>query len=134
MNLIAGSANRRRRCHDFGPDLLPTYFPGAKVVDGCLVKSDQCAEWPADEMEFVLNDEVRWPQWIGRDSFGGRQVVLSGVRVLVVNLWRAVAVPFANALNLAEEHLHGTVPRHLCELVHRGDEQRRQPPINLLVH
>ena len=43
-------------------------------------------------------------------------------------------MPVAAAVDLAEEHLHFALPRHLGELVHGGDEQRRQPAIDFLVH
>src|SRR5437879_5158984 len=42
-------------------------------------------------------------------------------------------MPVAITLDLAEEHLHFALPRHLSELVYRGDQQRGQPPINLLI-
>ena len=40
----------------------------------------------------------------------------------------------AVALDLTEEHLDLAVPRHLGELVHRGDQQGRQASVNLLIH
>ena len=47
---------------------------------------------------------------------------------------RPEAVPLAEAVHLPKEHLHRAVPRHLGELVHRGNQQRRQAAVNFLVH
>ena len=47
---------------------------------------------------------------------------------------RPESVPFAVAVHLTKEHLHRAVPRHLSELVHRGNQQRRQPTIDFFVH
>ena len=65
---------------------------------------------------------------------GGQCLSFFGWRVGVLDLGRAEAVAVAVAVDLAEEHLHLAVPRHLGELVHRGDQQRRQAAVDLLVH
>ena len=57
-----------------------------------------------------------------------------GWKVGVLDLRRLEPVALAVAVDLAEEHLDLALPRHLGELVHRGDQQRRQPPVDLLVH
>ena len=43
-------------------------------------------------------------------------------------------MPSAAPIHLPEEHLHRPVPRHLGELVHRGDQQRRQMAVDLFIH
>ena len=135
MDLIAGPANRGRRGDDLGPHLLAVHFPGAELVDGRLVQPDQRAQRPADEMQLVLNDEIGGPQRILRAA-SWRRAARSpwGCVVAVFDLRGAEAVALAEALDLAEEHLHRAVPRHLGELVHRGNEQRGQAAIDLLVH
>ena len=42
-----------------GWTVRPSQFPAAKFVDGGLVKTDHRAQRTADEMEFVLDDQVR---------------------------------------------------------------------------
>src|SRR5689334_7872830 len=102
MHLIASPPNRRRRSDNFGPDLLAADFPGAELVDGRLIETDEGAERPRDQMQFILNDEVRWTQRIHRDRLGRRQVVFAWVRVLVFDLRRPETVSLAHALDLAE--------------------------------
>ena len=52
----------------------------------------------------------------------------------VFDLRRLEPVPLTDAVDLPEEHLHFALPRHLGELVHGGDQQRRQAAVNLFVH
>src|SRR4051812_44416681 len=40
----------------------------------------------------------------------------------------------ASAVDLTEQHLSFALPRHLGELLHRGDQQGGQLPVNLVVH
>ena len=61
IDLIVSSADGCCRGNQFGPDFLALHFPGAEPVDSGFVKPDERAEWSADEVQFVLNDEVRWP-------------------------------------------------------------------------
>ena len=51
----------------------------------------------------------------------------------VLDLGRLEAVTLTVAVHLPEQHLDFALPRHLGKLVHRGDQQRRQSAINLLV-
>ena len=51
----------------------------------------------------------------------------------LVEVRRAVAVARALALDAAEQRVQRALPRQLRELVDRGDDQRRQQPVDLLV-
>ena len=60
MDLDIGVADRSRRGDDLGPNLLATHFPGTELVDGRFVQADQRTQRPANQMQFVLNNEVGW--------------------------------------------------------------------------
>ncbi len=86
-------------------------------------------------MQFVLNNQIGRTQRRVFQGLGGWQTELGlGVEGRVFDFRRLESMPLAEAVDLPEEHLHFALPRHLGELVHRGDEQRRQAAINLFIH
>ena len=74
-------------------------------------------------MQLVLNNEVRRAHRAVRLRFHGRQSFALVVGHRVVDVRRAEPVARAHAVHLTEQHLGFSLPRHLCELVHRGDQQ-----------
>src|SRR5215472_19309174 len=69
------------------------------------------------------------------DGPGGREcaVLAPGVAAGVVNLGRPESVPLADTIDLPEEHLGLALPGHLGELVHRGDQERGELAVDLLI-
>lgn len=89
-------------------------------------------------MQLVLDDEIGWTEWIGGFRFDSREflrVALNGrMAVGIFQLWGAPAMTRAVSIDLAEEHLRFTLPRHLREFIHSSNEQRWQAAINFFIH
>ena len=61
VDLLCRLPHRRGRGDDLGLDRAAFQFPAAKLVYRGLVESDHRAQRTADEVEFVLNDQVGRP-------------------------------------------------------------------------
>ena len=106
----------------FGPNLLAVDLAAAQLVEGRLVQPDHRAQRPGDQVQLVLDDQV------------GRQRAAAGQRLARVRLARAVEAVLVVALHPAEEAADLAGPGHRRELVHRGDQEARQPAVDRLVH
>ena len=68
MHLALCPADGGRRSDDLGangPAIRPAgwctiEFPGTEMVHGCLVQADQRTQRAADEVQFILDDQVGW--------------------------------------------------------------------------
>ena len=60
-HLLVGSAHGRRRSDHLRPDGLPVQRPAAQLIDRAFVKADHGAERAADQVELVLDDQIRRP-------------------------------------------------------------------------
>ena len=133
MHLLARPADRGRRSDDLGPHAPPVEVPRAQLIHRGLVQPDQGAEGAADQVQLVLDDQVRRAQGAdGLRSDRGEGAAL-GMAVAVLDLGRTEAVAGAEAVHPAEEHGGGALPGHLRELVHRGDQQAGQAAVDLLI-
>src|SRR5690606_35142686 len=105
-----------------------------------LVQADHRAERSGDQVQLVLDDEVRWTQRRARHRLRRRQRARLVVRVTLfspghfVEIRRAVAMPRALRLDSTEQRMQWSLPRELREFVDSGDDERRQQPADLLVH
>ncbi|WP_356948878.1 hypothetical protein [Streptomyces cacaoi] len=112
--------------------------PRAQLVDGRLEVSDGGAERAGDQMQLVLDDQVR------RTEPGSRfrhilapaapRLVPIAASVLLVEVIVPVSVPGAPLGGAAEKQAGLAVPRQRRELVDGDDQQARQQPVDLLVH
>src|SRR5207249_2207411 len=89
--------------------------------------------WAADEMQFVLDDQVGWAQRAKWQCLRWGECASSWVRVRILYIRRTKPVSLAAAIDLPEEHAHLAAPRHLGKLVYGCDEHGRQAPVDLLV-
>ena len=134
-HLHVGVLDGRRRGDQLGTDLLAIDLPGGELVDGRLVQTDQRAERPADKVQFVLDNQVGRTQRRVFQRLGRRETQLGfGMERRVFDLWRFEPVPLAETVHLPEEHLHFALPRHLGELVHGRNKQRRQAAVYLFIN
>ena len=133
MDLVPGLADRGGRGDHLGPHGLAVHLPRAQLVHRRLVEADERAQRPGDQVQLVLNDQVRWPQQRVRFGLGRGQFALLEVRLATGQFRGAEAVTVAIGFDLSEKHLDLAVPRHLGELVHGGDQQRRQAAVDLLI-
>src|SRR6185312_8495719 len=83
LHLHIGPANGGRGGDDLGADLLTVYLPGRQVVDGRFVKSHERSQWPRDEVQFVLDNQVGRAQGSMWQRPGAGQLSGSGMRIAV---------------------------------------------------
>ena len=131
-NLLVCHAHGRRGCDDLRIDLrVLVQLPRTKLVHGRLVKPNQRSQRAADQMELVLDDQVG--RTYPRNGFRVcRRFYVRPVAILVVWIDQSMAHTFL--LRISEEVPHGTTPRHLRELVGRGDHHRRRTMVHLVIH
>src|SRR6266702_7857438 len=60
--LFRGPANGGRGGDDLGAYLLPIHLPGRQVIDGRFVESYHRAQRPGNQVQLVLDDQVRRSQ------------------------------------------------------------------------
>src|SRR5262249_51224231 len=107
LHLFGGAANRGSRGDHLGSNFLPVDLPSAKPVDCGLVEADHRAEWPGNQVQLVLNDQVWRTQRAGRNGPRLREWPTLRVTVSVLEIGRAKAVPLAPTGYLPKERLHG---------------------------
>ena len=131
-NLLVCHAHGRRGCDDLRIDLrVLVQLPRTKLVHGRLVKPNQRSQRAADQMELVLDDQVG--RTYPRNGFRVcRRFYVRPIAVLVVRIDQPMPCTFL--FRISEEVPHGTTPRHLRELVGRGDHHRRRTMVHLVVH
>ena len=105
----------------FGRIFLPSDVPAAQFVQGRLVEAHDRAQRPGDQVQLVLDDQVR------------RQQPAAGQRLALGRLAWAVEAVLVVAVHAAEERAHLAGPGHGGELVHRGDHKARQPAVDRLI-
>ncbi len=113
--------------------------PVGHHVDGHLEQAHGRAQCAGDEVQLVLDDQVRGPKPGGGVHGGSRMAVLArvlaavldlAVRVVRVHQLMALAVP----RDVAEQGCRFAFPREAGELVDGGDDERRGEPVDLLIH
>ena len=120
-NLAFRPAHSGGRSHDLWTDLLAVEFNRTEFVQRGLVQTDHRAQRTRDQVQFVLDHQVRRQQPVGR-----QRVSLCGIAGTVESIVVA-------AIDSTEECADFARPRHGGELVHRGDHEARQPAIDRLV-
>ena len=111
MNLVGRPSDCRRRCDHLRPYPLPIDFPRAQFVYGRLVQPNQRSQRTADQVQLVLDNEVRRPkQGARRLADGGKPSPLR-VRRGVLDLGGDVSVARAVPVDTSEQHLRAPVPR-----------------------
>src|SRR5271166_2694672 len=119
-DLVLCSAYRRCRGNDLGSDFLAFDDPGAKLVQGGLVKPDHAAHGAGDQVELVLDDQVRW-----RDR--SRQRMSAALFTGTVEAMRIVPT------RPAEEPTDVASPWHGREFVDGRDQEAGQAAIDRFV-
>ena len=94
----------------------------AQRVDDRLVEAHHRAEGAGDEMQFVLDHQVRRRQGLWQLGADARR------------LRGAVEAAFVVPIRAAEQLAGLRLPRQGRELVHGGDQKRRQALVDRLVH
>ena len=123
LNLLARAPHGRRRAHDLGWPRSAVDGQLAEVVHGGLVQANHGSEWTADEVELVLDDELRGQQPFRHRLRPQGRVIHDAVGALLVDVGRP-----------AKEHPRVTTPGHHRELVDGRDQKGRDLLVDLLVH
>src|SRR5690606_16998383 len=105
----------------------------AEFVDGCLVEADHGPERPADEVELVLDDEIRRPYAPHRIHLGSGVKFAPPVAASAVVAGPEEPVTLAFLAHVAEERPNLRAPCHHREFVDGGDHHRRRPMVDLLI-
>ena len=108
-------------CDDLGADGIASGPARAEGLDGRFVESGHRSEGTGDQVQLVLDHQVRRKQ---RRRQAGPPLRVRGA----VEAARVIAV------GPAQEAAGGTHPGKRRELVHRGDQEGGQPPVDRLVH
>ena len=97
-----------------------TDLADAQRFDRRLVEADHRAQGSGDEVQFVLDHEVRRRQWLGEARAPGRvRGSIEAGRVIPVGT--------------SEQSARRPSPRKRGELVDCGNEERRKPPVDRLI-
>ena len=134
VHLLAGFADRSRRRDDLRLDRMFAELPAAQLVDGGLIQPDHGAKRPADQVELVLDDQVRWTDRADVLDLGGTESLSGLVVAIAIRALPEQAMSLAFLADPAEQRAHLASPRHHGELVHGGDHHRRGTVVDLLVH
>src|SRR5690349_15780408 len=71
MNLFVRLADGCGGSNNLGTHTNTFVIPSTQAIDCGFIQTNQRAKWPADQMQFVLYDEVRRAEWIGCFRFDG---------------------------------------------------------------
>ena len=121
LNLILGAAHGGGGGDDLGPRRRPVKAAHAQRFDGGFIQPHHGAERAGNQMQLVLDDEVR-----------RRQRTVEALFLACIR--RAVEALRIAALGAAEQLAGARLPRQGGELIDRGDEEGRQAAVNRLIH
>jgi hypothetical protein len=133
VDLLCRLSHRRCGGDDLGLDRAALQFPAAKLVYGGLIESDHRAQRTADEVEFVLDDQVWGPDRRDALNSRARQTFIGTVIAGAIGAGPKKPVPRALGIGPSEQSADFTPPRHQCELINCRDHHRRWSMINFLV-
>ena len=138
-----GRGGHDERPHGARPPVGAGEPPCGHGVHGHLEQAHSGAQGTGDEVELVLDDEVGRAQAAGGDHAGGRHAVLGGVGVLDL---AGVVVAGAPRIQLGDVAVALAAPGHVPEeggglplagqageLVHGGDDEGGDEPVDLLI-
>ena len=122
----------------FGPTGVAVRPSRCKLVDRRLEQPDRGAQRAGDQVQLVLDDQVRRPEPDHRPA--GRPpaspafaLCLARQPVFASRSSMPVAVPLAPLADLAEQRAGVASPGQPGELVDGGDHERGREPVDLLV-
>src|SRR6266700_484172 len=133
MHLLGRATDGGGRSHHLRTNPLAIYLPGREAIHGRFVESDQRPEWPRDEMQLVLDNQIRRSQWAVCEGTRRGETSHGPVQVLIIEIGTVEAVTATLLIYLAKEHLRRPVPGHLGKFVDGRDEQRGQATVDFLV-
>ena len=84
MDLLSGLSYCRRGRDDLWSNYLVVQLPRTQLINRRLIQTDHTSERTADQVQFILNDQVGRSQQRMRSGPGSRKMVSLGVvRILV---------------------------------------------------
>ena len=134
VHLFFGFAHGRRGCDDLRFDRLAVEHPAGQFIDSGFVQADHRAQWAADEVEFVLDDQIGRTDRCDVFHLDRWQAFSGGVIPRAIAVGPQQTVAFALLMHTTEQRAHLPAPRHHGKLVHGGDHHRRRTMVDFLVH
>ena len=116
-----GAAHGRSRGDDLGSHRAAIDVPHREPFNSRLIEARHGPKRPRDQVQLVLDHKVWRLKWCGERS------ALSWLR-------RTVEAGRVVPSSPAEEHAGLTDPRERRKLIHRRDQEGRQPPVDRLVY
>src|ERR1700693_5538653 len=117
MDLFTCSSDCGRRCNDFWPHPCAIKAPFAQLIDSGLIQPHHRPKGSADQVELVLNDQVRWPKSIQGYRFDRRQTTFLRVLSRFTRFGIEEPMPEAPPSDSPEQGRDLALPRHLGKLV-----------------
>ncbi|MNF68936.1 hypothetical protein D3C84_508070 [compost metagenome] len=116
------------------PDRFTIQLPRAQLIDRTLVETHHGSQGTADQVELVLDDQIRRPH--RRDSLDRRNRPTrdSPVAGIAIRARPEQSMPGTLLRYPTEQVPYRTTPRHHGELVHRGNHHRWWAVIHFLIH
>src|SRR5205823_4110479 len=101
-DLFARLPNSGGRSNQFRAHDVLANAPTTKLIDCRLVQTDEAAKRPGNQVQFVLDDEIRRTQWAMRDRAYRGASTPRWVRISVVETRRPIPVTRTVSGHLAE--------------------------------
>src|SRR5258708_5808374 len=133
VDLLCCLPHSRCRRNDLGLNSATFQFPATEMVYRRLIESDHRPQWTADEVEFVLDDQIRGPDRRDVLDCRSRQTLISTMCPAAIGIRPKKSVPWAIGRGSPEKRPNIAAPRHQCELVDCRDHHRRRPEVNFFV-
>src|SRR5262249_34092708 len=122
LNLVLSAPDGRRRSDDLRTNNLIANGSRAQLIQRRFVKAHHRSNRPGDQMEFILNNQIRCRQFTGR-----QRGTTAGMA------WAVESFPVVT-INAPEKRADFSGPGHRGELVHRCNHEARQPAIDGVIH
>ena len=94
-NLALRPPHGSRRGDNLRADFRAIYFHAGKLVERCLVESDHRSQRTGDQVQFVLDDQVRWRKSINRQRMSGKRLTraVEAMSIMSLNPYRRILQP-----------------------------------------
>src|SRR5436305_7315320 len=101
---------------------MTIFLYGTQLIQGRLVQTYHGSQGTGDQVQFVLYHQVRREQSFYRQLAATARIA-----------W-PIETFFVMAVHPAEERAHRPSPWQGGKLVHSGNDEARQPPVDRLIH
>src|SRR5713226_3065990 len=104
MHLLGRATDGGGRSHHLRTNPLAIHLPCREAIHGGFVESNQCPQRARDEMQLVLDNQIRRSQWAVCDGTRRGETSHGPVQVLIIEIGAVKAMTTALLIYLAKEH------------------------------